>query len=188
MEKGKTMNVAMLAAISIVLIGDSHSDFYGSKGDFGFFGRRLTQLFPHMTLYAVSNNKPSSWLANRSTSYGCTASVNGKLSGGKGFVIPPAKYLPKAELLVIEQGSNMVGHSNLREEINDLISAVQGKYTSLLWIGPPPARPDKISLGELKKLDAVIESCVLRFGSYYSSLSLHTDKILFCAANLMEHI
>jgi hypothetical protein len=64
------MNVTVLAALSIVLIGDSHSDFYGVKGDFGFFGRRLTELFAHMRLYAVSNSKPSSWRENPSTSPG----------------------------------------------------------------------------------------------------------------------
>jgi hypothetical protein len=89
-------------------------------------------------------------------------------------------------LLVIEQGTNMVDHSDLWVErsINHLISAVKGKYTSLLWIGSPPARPDKISPDMLKRLDEVIAKCVLPFGSYYSSFSLHTDTNSFLTGQL----
>jgi hypothetical protein len=174
------MNVATLAVLTIVLIADSHSDYYGiPKGeDFGFFGRKLTELFPHMALYAVSGSRPRSWLQNQATPFGCTIFVDGKLSGGKNAAVPRAQELPKAELLVIEQGTNMADHSDpgIEDEIKNLISAVQGKYTSLLWIGPPPARPNKISHLELMELDAKIRKCVLPFGSYYSSLSSAPDE------------
>jgi lysophospholipase L1-like esterase len=173
------MNLFSVAAISIVLIGDSHSDFFSnSRGSFGFFGQRITEEYPGISLYAVSSSSPAWWVGvnRRITKYGSTFYVKGNVSGGVRNSTPSAASLPSADLLVIEQGSNMVGapESSVKAMVVDLLSSVKGKYKAYLWVGPPPAR-DKSTEADVVILDGYLNKYIPS-SSYFSSLGLKPES------------
>ena len=179
------MNLATIAALSIVMIGDSHSDYSCANGEFGYLGRKLTEIYPQMELYAVSNSDPTWWVGERrhKMNKGNTFYQDRHCKGGdRRKETPLASGLPNADLLIIEQGTNMVGRFNdekIKTSIQNLYVSVQGKFSSILWIGPPPARSDVIPFKKLCHLENIVKRSVLQFGSYYSSLTLPTEENSF---------
>lgn len=160
---------------SVVMIGDSHSDYYGNKrGSFGFLGQRLNELMPDMQMYAVSGSSPEKWVKGGNAPYGSTAYVNGKSSSiGR---IPTISSLPNADTLLVQQGTNMIGMSadQIRNSVQDTLSAAKGKYSNVLWVGPPPSAKNPKGA---QFVDSILKSS-LPDGQYYSSMGIPNPSFM----------
>jgi hypothetical protein len=145
------------------LIGDSHSDYYGNaRGDFGFFGQRLQEIFSEtdaMDVLAVSGSTPQWWLLGRPTVYGCTVSLAGQLATSA--VTPSiADMGDQYDVIVIEQGANMQPQSTGTNvsEISAFLKILRPK--TAFWVGAPPA-PASIYPEEMQaRLESALTSYV----------------------------
>lgn len=108
-----------------LIIGDSHSDYYGNaRGSFGFMGLRLSEILS-ADLIAVSGSTPSWFLTARPAKYGCT------VNGGTCKITPAAS---PGRNVIVEQGANMIGHSGNSAEVDAFLTSIRPK--KCYWVGP----------------------------------------------------
>ena len=160
-------------AYHVVYIGDSHSDYAGNaRGTFGFLGQHLTELMQAdgipLSLFAASGSIPSWWLddaAEQAATYGYTQTSSSPArrscshSGKTGTCVPKlgAILADHPSLFVIEQGTNLLGRSDARQQVRSLVAAIDGKADACLWVGAPNASTSVHSQASQDQLWQIIQ-------------------------------
>lgn len=183
-------------SFSVNYIGDSHSDYAGNRrGTFGFLGERLKELMKErgfsFSLYAASGSVPSWWTLGQSTQaatwgYTQTASFPPMKTcfrgNKKGTCVPKLDAILKSfpDLIVIEQGTNMLGYSSAKvaSQVNGILAQVNGKAKSCLWVAAPRARTTVHSESSQQQLIKLIKGYASQKCHVYDSRFLPaTDSL-----------
>lgn len=187
-QQGPPVAVPQVPAPSlkkIILIGDSHSDYYGNgiPPSFGFFGYRMQQLVPNLSLIAISSATPSWFLNSHSAPYGCTVSANV-------FSVSQCKTspaLPASDAYIVELGANMAEwpEAKIAGEVKALVAAFHGKQC--WWIGKPPSKNTSTAeeLRIERTLQANVSPCKYissRFFQFEENANLNDHEHLSVAA------
>lgn len=161
------------SAFHVVYIGDSHSDYEGNaRGTFGFLGQHVAELMRaqgiSFSLYAASGSTPSWWLDGAPTqaaTYGYTQTSSSPAretcthGSRTGTCVPKLSTVlaNHPRLFVIEQGTNLLGRSDARQQVRSMVAAIDGKVDACLWIGAPNARTSVHSQASQDQLWNIIQ-------------------------------
>ncbi len=176
---------AIVSAQTVILIGDSHSDFEGNRrGTFGFFSQHLKELSDAQTqkdfrVFAASSSRPDWWLdrtAKVSARWGYTqtSQLPSRVSCGRGVCVPKLSQIQKnifPDLIIIEQGTNMFGLSDATnvQQITELAQLAQAHAKKCLWLGAPSADKKVYSQASQDKLWKLISSTAGKYCQVYDS-------------------
>lgn len=152
-----------------LIIGDSHSDYYGNRrGDFGFFGQRLQEL-TGADLIAISGATPGWYLTAHKNIYGCTSSAKG-VTEGCASAPNPTDFIGYDDI-IIELGANSIG-GNPTSDVDSFISLLT--FKKCYWIGPISA--PRYSASAIDRAESQIKNGIKNRCTYIDSRDIKFEN------------